>query len=160
MGSGVPFRSPGAPAGGALLPPPPQASASAPPSAVVTPSQPGSKMAATSLEAFFVPYCNVEPPGFAGLAGNNGAVPVAPSLGMATNETPVPLVASGGISALPSMPPARCVRGMGSRLPRVFGPFVSGAAKYDRAFESLYRRLSKQDTANAGRKSVHLPQET
>ncbi|KAM7305729.1 AP2-associated protein kinase 1 isoform X1 [Ixodes scapularis] len=107
VGSGVPFRSPGAPAGGALLPPPPQASASAPPSAVVTPSQPGSKMAATSLEAFFVPYCNVEPPGFAGLAGNNGAVPVAPSLGMATNETPVPLVASGGISALPSMPPAR-----------------------------------------------------
>ncbi|XP_029840914.2 AP2-associated protein kinase 1 isoform X2 [Ixodes scapularis] len=122
VGSGVPFRSPGAPAGGALLPPPPQASASAPPSAVVTPSQPGSKMAATSLEAFFVPYCNVEPPGFAGLAGNNGAVPVAPSLGMATNETPVPLVASGGISALPSMPPARFAVGL------VVPPDVGGGA--------------------------------
>lgn len=61
-----------------LLPPPPQASASAPSSAITTPSQPsqpGSKLGSSSLEAFFTPYCSGEQ-NFASATsqGSNGAV--------------------------------------------------------------------------------------
>ncbi|CAN7938216.1 unnamed protein product [Ixodes hexagonus] len=118
-GPGAPFRSAGGQAGGALLPPPPQASASAPPSAVVTPSQPSGKMAATSLEAFFVPYCNVEPPGYVALGGSSGSINSsgvngpAPYLGASVAAEPgaatgaVPLGVPGGVSALALVPPAR-----------------------------------------------------
>ncbi|XP_075552205.1 numb-associated kinase isoform X1 [Dermacentor variabilis] len=61
-----------------LLPPPPQASASAPSSAITTPSQPsqpGSKLGSSSLEAFFTPYCSGEQQNIASAApqGSNGA---------------------------------------------------------------------------------------
>lgn len=136
---GVPFRCAGGQAGGGLLPPPPQASASAPPSAVVTPSQPCGKMAATSLEAFFVPYCSVEPPGFVSLSGStgsingSGAVPATPYLGAAPNEPglaggPVPLVVPGGVSALPSVLPARFVAGVAAP-PDVLGGAPVAAAE-------------------------------
>lgn len=62
-----------------LLPPPPQASASAPPSAITTPSQPsqpGSKLGSSSLEAFFTPYSSGEQnvAGAASQGGNSAAV--------------------------------------------------------------------------------------
>ncbi|XP_065294030.1 AP2-associated protein kinase 1 isoform X3 [Dermacentor albipictus] len=61
-----------------LLPPPPQASASAPSSAITTPSQPsqpGSKLGSSSLEAFFTPYCSGEQQNIASTTpqGSNGA---------------------------------------------------------------------------------------
>ncbi|KAL3193460.1 hypothetical protein MRX96_016817 [Rhipicephalus microplus] len=62
-----------------LLPPPPQASASAPPSAITTPSQPsqpGSKLGSSSLEAFFTPYSSGEQnvAGAASQGSNSAAV--------------------------------------------------------------------------------------